>query len=74
MNTANSLMGTVSPIVTGYVVLATGSFSIAFLIAACVLLAGIFFYGVVMGPIEPVPDRPVADAAARSALDPRLSA
>jgi MFS family permease len=58
MNTANSLMGTISPVVTGYIVGVTGSFSYAFLVAAAVLLAGILFYGLMMGRIEPVPDLP----------------
>ncbi len=56
MNTANSLMGTVAPIVTGYIVKTTNSFSGAFLVAACVLVAGLLFYGLLMGRIEPIPD------------------
>jgi MFS family permease len=56
MNTANSLMGTIAPVVTGYIVKTTGSFSGAFLVAACVLVAGLFFYGLLMGRIEPIPD------------------
>ena len=73
MNTANSLMGTISPIVTGYIVSVTGSFSYAFIVAACVLLAGIAFYGLLMGPIEPVPDLP-ASAAATTPQPRRLAA
>jgi MFS family permease len=60
MNTANSMMGTVAPIVTGYVVQTTGSFSGAFLIAAGVLVAGLCFYGFLLRRIEPEPDLPVA--------------
>ena len=56
MNTANSLMGTIAPVVTGYIVKTTGSFSGAFLVAACVLVAGLFFYGLLMGRIEPIAD------------------
>ena len=56
MNTANSLMGTVAPVVTGYIVKTTNSFSGAFLVAAAVLVAGLFFYGLLMGRIEPIPD------------------
>jgi MFS family permease len=74
MNTANSLMGTISPIVTGYIVTVTGSFDIAFLIAACVLIAGICFYGLMMGPIEPVPDLPASPPAPRARPAPRLPA
>ncbi len=56
MNFLNSIMGVVSPIVTGFIVLATGSFSSAFLVAGVVLIVGIFFYVFVLGRIEPVPD------------------
>ena len=58
MNTANATMGSVSAIVTGSIVQITGSFSLAFVVAACVLLAGMCFYGFLMGRIEPVPDMP----------------
>jgi MFS transporter, ACS family, D-galactonate transporter len=42
--------------VTGFVVGATNSFSIAFLVAGVVLLIGIFFFVVVLGKIEPIPE------------------
>jgi MFS family permease len=58
MNTANSLMGTVAPVVTGYIVGRTGSFSGAFLVAAAILVAGLCFYGFVLRRIEPEPDFP----------------
>jgi MFS transporter, ACS family, D-galactonate transporter len=58
MNTANAAMGSISAIVTGGIVQATGSFSGAFVVAACVLLAGIGFYTFLLGRIEPVPDMP----------------
>jgi hypothetical protein len=58
MNTANSAMGSVSAIVTGSIVQITGSFSGAFVVAACILVAGMCFYAFLMGPIEPVPDMP----------------
>jgi MFS family permease len=58
MNTANAAMGSVSAIVTGLIVQITGSFSGAFVVAACVLVAGVCFYAFLMGPIEPVPDMP----------------
>jgi MFS transporter, ACS family, D-galactonate transporter len=74
MNTANSLMGTISPVVTGYIVSVTGSFDVAFLIAACVLVAGIAFYGLMMGPIEPVPDLPASPPTPRARPAPRLPA
>lgn len=56
MNFLNSVMGITSPIVTGFIVLKTGSFSSAFVVAGVVLVIGIFFYVFVLGRIEPVPD------------------
>ena len=49
MNFFNNLMGAVAPAVTGFVVGATNSFSLAFLVAGVVLLIGIFFFVVVLG-------------------------
>jgi MFS family permease len=63
MNFFNNLMGAVAPAVTGFVVGATNSFSVAFLVAGVVLLIGIFFFVVVLGKIEPIPE-PDAVAAA----------
>ena len=56
MNTMNAAVGSISAIVTGAIVDATGSFAVAFVVAAAVLLAGVCFYGLLMGRIEPVPD------------------
>lgn len=56
MNFLNSVMGIVSPIVTGFIVLETGSFSSAFIVAGVVLMVGIVSYVFVLGRIEPVPD------------------
>jgi MFS transporter, ACS family, D-galactonate transporter len=56
MNFFNNLMGAVAPVVTGFVVGATNSFSIAFLVAGVVLLIGIFAFVVVLGRIEPIPE------------------
>jgi MFS family permease len=56
MNFFNNLMGAVAPAVTGFVVGATNSFSLAFLVAGVVLLIGIFFFVVVLGRIEPIPE------------------
>ena len=56
MNFFNNLMGAVAPVVTGLIVGATNSFAIAFLVAGIVLLIGIFFYVVVLGRIEPIPE------------------
>ena len=65
MNFFNNLMGAIAPAVTGFVVGATNSFSLAFLVAGIVLLIGIFFFVVVLGKIEPIPE-PDAVAAALS--------
>ena len=56
MNFLNSVMGVVAPIVTGFIVLETGSFSSAFVVAGVVLAVGIVSYVFVLGRIEPVPD------------------
>ena len=56
MNFVNNLMGAVAPIVTGYIVGITGSFSGAFLVAGIALVIGIFAYIVLLGRIEPIPD------------------
>ena len=56
MNFFNNLMGIVAPIVTGYIVQATGSFTTTFLVAGVVLLLGIASYVLVLGRIEPIPE------------------
>lgn len=56
MNFANNLMGAAAPIVTGYIVGATNSFSNAFLVAGVILVIGIFCFVFVLGKIEPIPD------------------
>lgn len=56
MNFLNSIMGILAPIITGFIVLKTGSFSSAFVVAGVVLLIGIVSYVFVLGRIEPVPD------------------
>ena len=69
MNFVNNLMGAVAPIVTGYIVVVTNSFSGAFLVAGLALLVGIFAYVVLLGRIEPVPEpgaRQVASSTSRS--------
>jgi MFS transporter, ACS family, D-galactonate transporter len=49
-------MGAVAPIVTGFIVGLTASFSGAFLVAGIALVIGIFGYVVLLGRIEPIPD------------------
>lgn len=56
MNFFNNLMGIAAPIVTGYIVADTKSFTNAFIAAAVVLLIGIASYVWVLGKIEPIPD------------------
>ena len=72
MNFLNSIMGVVSPIVTGFIVLETGSFSSAFVVAGVVLLVGIVSYVFVLGRIEPVPDL-VASGGPQSSLAAAVS-
>lgn len=55
VNLANQLSGIAAPIVTGYVLHATGSYTWVFGIAAIYLAIGIASYIVLLGRIEPVP-------------------
>ena len=56
MNFANNIMSIVAPIVAGYVVSATGSFTNVFYVAAAVLVIGILSYVFLLGRIEPIPE------------------
>jgi sugar phosphate permease len=56
MNFANNIMAIAAPIVAGYVVAETGSFTNVFLIAAAVLVVGIASYVFLLGRIEPIPE------------------
>jgi ACS family D-galactonate transporter-like MFS transporter len=56
MNFFNNVMGIAAPIVTGYIVGGTQSFSAAFLTAAGVLVVGILSYIFLLGKIEPIPE------------------
>ena len=58
VNFSNQLSGIAAPIVTGYVIAATGSYAWAFGIAAIYLAIGITSYLVLLGRIEPVPGEP----------------
>ena len=55
MNFVNNGMGILAPIVTGYIVGATQSFTNAFLVAGGVLVLGIISYIFILGRIEPIP-------------------
>jgi MFS transporter, ACS family, D-galactonate transporter len=61
MNFSNNMMGVVAPIVTGYVLGATRSFTATFLVAGIVLLAGVAAFVFLLGRIEPLPE-PVTGA------------
>ena len=67
MNFANNLMGVAAPIVTGFIVGATNSFTNAFLVAGVILAIGIVSFVFVMGPIEAIPEPTDRDEDARRA-------
>ena len=56
MNFANNLMGAAAPIVTGFLVNSTRSFTSAFVVAGFALLVGIASFVFLLGPIEPIPE------------------
>ncbi|MET3133674.1 ACS family D-galactonate transporter-like MFS transporter [Oxalobacteraceae bacterium GrIS 1.11] len=56
MNFVNNLMGAAAPIVTGFIVGATNSFTNAFFVAGVILLIGILSFVFVLGKIEPIAD------------------
>ncbi|MCG5072749.1 MFS transporter [Paraburkholderia tagetis] len=56
MNFVNNLMGVAAPIVTGFIVGATNSFTNAFLVAGVILAIGIVSFVFVMGRIEAIPE------------------
>ena len=56
LNFGNQLAGIAAPIVTGYVVQATDSFSWAFGVATVFLLVGIAGYVFLLGNMAPIPD------------------
>ncbi|NHQ80419.1 MFS transporter [Chromobacterium vaccinii] len=56
MNFANNMMGAVAPIVTGFIVGATHSFTNAFLVAGFMLVIGILAFVFLLGRIEQLPE------------------
>ncbi|GAC1408960.1 MAG: MFS transporter [Candidatus Velthaea sp.] len=56
MNLFNNLAGFFAPTITGLIVARTGSFSIAIVTAAVILVVGIISYSFVLGRIEKIPD------------------
>jgi MFS transporter, ACS family, D-galactonate transporter len=55
VNFVNNLLGIAAPIVTGFIVGATGSFAAGFVVAAIVLGVGILCYIFLLGRIEQIP-------------------
>jgi MFS transporter, ACS family, D-galactonate transporter len=55
-NLSGQLAAISAPIITGYIVSATHSFNSAFVVAAAVLVIGIFGYSVMLGRIESIPE------------------
>ena len=56
LNFANQIAGIAAPIITGYILHATHSFSYAFRAAAAFLVIGIAGYVFLLGRIEPIPE------------------
>ncbi|GAB2748492.1 MFS transporter [Sinomonas soli] len=63
VNCVNLLAGVAAPIVTGFIVDATGHFLYAFIIGGIALVGGLASYLLLMGRIEPIPAPAVAVAA-----------
>jgi MFS family permease len=53
-NTVANTAGMIGPVVTGFLVDRTGSFDVAFLVTAGVVLSGALGWGLIMGRVEPV--------------------
>ncbi|QIZ68029.1 MFS transporter [Geobacillus subterraneus] len=62
----NNSMAIVAPIITGFIVQATGSFMYAFLVAALILLAGIFSYVFLLTDLEPIEPMVKPEAASNA--------
>lgn len=54
---ANSGMGIIAPIVTGFIVGATKSFAVAFIVAALILFVGILGYLFLLTDLEQIPSQ-----------------
>lgn len=63
VNCVNLLAGVAAPIVTGFIVDATGHFVYAFIIGGVALVGGLASYLLLMGRIEPIPAPAVTVAA-----------
>ncbi len=56
MNFLNNVAGFFAPTITGIIVARTGSFHIALITAAVILIVGIFSYVVILGRIDKIPE------------------
>lgn len=63
VNCVNLLAGVAAPIVTGFIVDATGHFVYAFIIGGIALVGGLASYLLLMGRIEPIPAQALTAAA-----------
>ncbi len=53
-NGIGNISGIVAPLVAGFAVQVSGSSKIAFVVSACIVLAGALLWGIVVGPVEEV--------------------
>jgi sugar phosphate permease len=60
MNFLNNVAGFFAPTITGIIVAQTGSFNVALITAAVILIVGIFSYVVVLGRIDKIPEPALA--------------
>ncbi|WP_369788213.1 MFS transporter [Rouxiella sp. WC2420] len=58
-NTVSNLGGAIGPIVTGAIVAATGSFNMALVLSAALVVLGIINYLFLMGKVEPIVEPPL---------------
>ena len=63
MNFSNQISAIAAPIVTGYIVHATGSYFWAFATAAAYILVGIGGYAFLLGRIDTIPEPPESPAS-----------
>jgi dipeptide/tripeptide permease len=53
-NLIGNLGGVASPVITGWIVTVTGSFQVAFVIAAVVMVIGVLIYLLVVKTLDPI--------------------
>jgi sugar phosphate permease len=59
VNCVANVPGVLAPVITGHLVGNTASFARAFLVAAAILIGGIFSYVLLLGKIEAIPEPPM---------------